>query len=216
MLDESRPTQGAVRAALIRRAKEVLLADVKSLTFEQTCRLAKALTFENLDDDTAIDLQNHIYPRLTRASLEEVRLFCEGFICSYLVDRDLYLQMHPVVLEHAAQFEISELMRLTRAVHNLEFREEPEMLALAQERALAHIKHGWQLLSVQEYFQLFLTFHLTRHGSRELYKLLELTFTQRLEDFKEETDYLRKISSILSTSGMCDPESVLLIDNYVA
>ena len=215
ILDEAKMGQGSLKASLIAKAKAIFLSDISSLTFEQTCRLAKALTYEYIDADTAIDLQNHIYPNLLKASIEEMVLFCEGFMFSYLVDKDLYLKLKPEILKHVGEFDIQDLMRLTRAVFYLDCDDDSEIFTIAEQHALGLIKNNWQELAVQEYFQIFLTFHITRKGGREFYKLLEYVFLKRLEDFKDETDYLKKISSILSTSGLTDPNSICEVDEYI-
>ena len=215
ILEDAKPIHGKSKASLIEKSKLIFFEDIPSLTFEQACLIAKALTHEYIFLEQSIDLQNHVFPTLLDSSLEEMKLFCEGFICSYVVDKDLYLRIKPEVVQHARDFELPELMRLTRALYNLEFDEESEIMKLSEESALYTIRNHWDELAVQEYFQIFLTFHMTRHGSRELYKLLEIGFLQRLEDFKEDLEYLRKISMILSTSGLAHPDSIVQLHKYI-
>lgn len=198
-----------------RRLLEVFKSKINVLSFEQTCLVAKGFEKEFIDEDFAIDLQNHIYHLLPSLSFEEFQLFIESFVCTYIIDEDLYKIIRPMILSNLKEFELIPLMKLARSVYILDIQKENEIWEISEKMVLGMLKDYEQYLGIEEYFEIILTFHLSRIGSRELFKLLESKFTSRVSDFEDDTVYLEKISHIFATSGLVHPNSVEIVNKYL-
>lgn len=185
------------------------------LSFEQTCLLAGSLGLDYIDNDLAIDLQNFVFPVLKEASVEELELFILGFYHSYLIDPDLYRVLKPQILAAAEDFELDSLLKLVRAIYVLDFESESDIHNLAESRVLSMIRDDSQSLGINDFYQIFMTFHMTRKASRELYKLSEYVFMMRLPEFYKDLEYLEKIDYIFTTSGLVEPDVIRKIEDYL-
>lgn len=107
-----------------------------------------------------------------------------------------------------------EMAKLLRAYHLLEAGD-AEIEAMLHDNLLQSIQNHSSYISNEDLYEIFLTFVITRGGSRELYKTMEYLLNFRLAKIGEDKELVSKFFAAASKSGLVSSATLLDMAKYV-
>jgi len=118
------------------------------------------------------------------------------------------------ILGHRNDYVPVEMAKLLRAYHVMEVGDK-EIEAMLHDNLLQCVQKHSSLISNEDLFEIFLTFVITRSGTRELYKTLEYLINFRLPKIGQDSELALKFYDAANKSGLVSSETLLDMAKYV-
>ena len=135
-------------------------------------------------------------------TLEEYRLYTEGLVFTYRIS-DKHLDS---LLEQFSSFKSSLsptfLSKLSKSLHILE-KDKHKVVKDIEGALIGIMRNNPQMISKEDAYQMAFCYSLTRNGSREFYKLLEMILANRLNEWVTDGPFIARLYRIYEKSGLC-------------
>lgn len=191
-----------LQSQLFREIEEKVLEKKMDLTFKDCCLLAKAFGFDYGSARLFIALDAITLEELPEADLERVKLYVDGFLLSYKVTKEAFEVLDSKLSGFLPAISIFDSVHIAKAYYMLGHDQRP-LVKQIEQKVLVALYNDWESMDQQTLYETVYSYTLTRMGSRELYRVLELVLGRRLLEIAKDRDMLKRLIRIYQESGMC-------------
>ena len=181
------------------------------LSFETSCKLGKAFGKEKGSKEIMNYLQKTLIELERDFTEKEIILILEGFIYHYRASDDLLKKtLKSIKIEN---LDVIQQCNLVKALNIMDFND--SKLNNILEKHIVNTLKDIKNIKINEITEILITYCITRNGSRELYRLLELVINYKLKSIAKDPKILNKIHICYMTSGFCNNDLLLKIESLL-
>lgn len=175
------------------------------LTFQSSCLLAKGFGYENGSASFFKLLDQATLPELKEVDFEGFRNYVIGFLISYKISDQGFEILDSKMAPFLQNFTEIELAKIAKAYFTLG-KENCEVVRQIEHKILYGLYNNGAEMDKETLFEIVHSYCITRIGSRELYRVLELVLVRRLKELAMETDLFDDLIFIYEETGLCSKE----------
>lgn len=174
----------------------------EELDMSYACAFARCYGFDNGSERLFHALETMASTDIEEFNVDEYKSYIEGFVFTYRIsERHL-----DIILEkfNAFKFQFTPafLAQFSKSLYILE-KEGSKVMKDIEELLIDILKYDPSVLTKNDAYQLVYCYCLTRTGSREYYKLLELALATRLSEWGKDIEFIKELHYIYEKSGLC-------------
>ena len=173
------------------------------LTPESACYFGLSFGFERGSKRFLGLLMRAAEQRLPTKDPSVFRESCEGFLFTYRADEEfldkLLQDWEPLIPSLSPGF----LAKMDKSLYIIEQEKRPAS-AVIQAKVLGLLKTQAAEMPIEDLIEIALAYNLTRSGSREFYRVLELVLKERLDEIARQPETLEKLIRMYTESGLCN------------
>ncbi|KAM3138809.1 hypothetical protein pb186bvf_009012 [Paramecium bursaria] len=216
-----KPTQNIQFKQLFSTLESEITKRIDQLDLEQVCLVAQGFGFDYGSNQLLGKLESIILKDFDKYSIIELRSILKGFVFTYRGSKKLFSLLKNKVTALKHDLTINELVSIVKAFYITE-NDDQQFYTDIEKRVLGRLKEVKDI-SLLEIHDIVHSYTITRIGSRELYKLLEIvniTFifqiiNHRFDDIRQDAIILGKLYDYYSRSGLCDPDLLQRIGSFL-
>lgn len=191
-----------IKVKLFDLIEERIIRNKPDLKFEDCCLFSKAFGFDFITQRLLRVLDAISEDELPRANFEQIRLYIDGFLLTYKISNKSFAVLDEKLPAMLPSLSLVESVRIAKAYYMLGFEKQP-LVQLIEQKVLMSLYNEWETLEPTTLFDIVHSYCLTRLGSRELYRVIELVLSQRLHELGKDRELIQRLIAIYRESGMC-------------
>ncbi len=137
----------------------------------------------------------------------------QGLVYNLRATEELLAFLHPHILALSGELGVSDLARIIKSTHLLEY--DDLSFNKGVESAILGALKDVGRLEIEEFLEVVKSYTVTRIGSRELYKTLDLWIQFRWEEVSEDRGALDTLGLYLGESGLASIKTLKMIQNMI-
>lgn len=193
--------------------EQIVLKNTDKLTIERASLIAYGFGNERGSPKLFEELEKAAFKDIDTMDLIDLKVTLQGFVYNYRISTKSQEKLFDKIDSFLTQLNPIEMAKLARALYILEHEKRPAFRTL-ENLILSGIKLQGHELSIEELYEIVLTFNMTRTASREFYKTLEMALRVRLEEIGKDQLMSQKLFEIYTRSALCSPSFVKELENY--
>ena len=175
------------------------------LGWRSACQIAEGFGFEYGDKEFFKVLETEIFREIGEIDPQvHLEPIINGFIRTFHGSEELFEKLKPIIIENLALFNIKQTTQIVSSFHIAEYDDRRFFHQI--ERYVVQRLKDVQAITVAEIYDIVKCYTVTRVGSREIYKLLEIVIKFRFEDIKKDHEVLKGLYVYYTKSGLVSPE----------
>lgn len=202
VLDYLEPHYDNLKNDLYNVIEQRIVDRKEELDITYACAFARSYGFDHGSEKLFYALEMMASTQIHELTAEQYKLYVEGFVFTYRIS-DKHLN---IILEKfngfKFQFTPAFLAQFSKSLYILE-KEQHKVMKDIESLLLDIIRNDPGILTKNDAYQLVYSYCLTRAGSREYYKLLELVLAARLSDWAKDLEFVKELANIYEQSGLC-------------
>lgn len=202
-----------LKKRLFKAIEEQVLEKKMDLTFTDCCLFAKAFGFDNGSPRLMVALDALTEEELPQADLELTRLYVDGFLLSYKVSKNAFEVLDAKLIGFLSSLSLFESVRIAKAYFMLGHEGRP-LVRLIEQKVLVALYNDWESLDPHSLYETVHSYCLTRLGSRELYRVLEMVLSRRLDTLAKDRVLIQRLVAIYRESGMCSHQFLTRMQRF--
>jgi hypothetical protein len=157
------------------------------------------------------DLRIEIKNDTPTISLEELKIILSGFLFSSRGSKDFFETIKPILLHYIEQLTPIEYSKLFKFLSTNGYLKEKPMQIYLEKKIVARLKEIKEI-NAEEIAEIVKNVCISRHGSRELYKLMELVVGHKIDEICNHPKAGSQIYRYYETSGLCSSELLGMLE----
>lgn len=191
---------------LLKTIEAKVIEQVDKLTFDELCNCGVAFGANKANLKIFTILETKIMKDVGEVTPLKIKQILEALGFNYKASKELMLFLKSQILLHIQYFTPIDLAKIVKSYYILEVLEpEDDFFLTLEKKIVAHLK-DLKNVKNEELMEFVRCFCVTRNGSREFYKLLELVINYKFKELAKNQDYIEGMYKFYSTSGFCSPE----------
>jgi hypothetical protein len=193
-------------AGFLTKIEDKIIENIGKLTFDDLCNCGVAFGEYKGELKIFKILEEKILKDLKDVSALEIKKILEALAFTYKASKELLLFLKPQILLHIQYFSPIDLAKIVKSYYILEALESDDVFfRILEKNIVAHLK-DLKNVKNEELMEFVRCYCVTRNGSREFYKLLELVVKYKFNELAKNSNYIEGMYKFYSTSGFCSPE----------
>lgn len=144
---------------------------------------------------------------------ENLMMVVQGLVYNLRATEELLSFLHPHILSLSGELQVADLARIIKSTHLLEY-DDLHFNKGVESVILSSLKEV-DRLEIGEFLEVVKSYTVTRMGSRELYKTMDLWIQFRWEDISEDKTALETLGLYLGESGLVSIKTLKMIQNMI-
>jgi hypothetical protein len=191
-----------IRTEVYKSIERNVIDSKEKLNFKTCCYLAKGFGFDHGSADLFQIFNAITMAKLEEATLENMMNYVAGFLFTYRVSPEA-LSIVLTKLDHfMPSISPGNLAKIVKALYILE-QEKLPIVKRIESLLIQILRESVQDISKEELFEITFSYCLTRIGSREFYRTLEIALVSRLEELALDKQLFENFIDVYEKSGLC-------------
>ena len=191
-----------IRTEVYKSIEKNVINSKEKLSFKTCCYLAKGFGYDHGSPELF-----QIFNAITMSQLEEVTLenlmnYVAGFLFTYRVSPTALPLIVAKIDHFLPSISPGNLAKIVKALYILE-QEKLPIVKRIEALLVQTLRESIQELSKEELFEITFSYCLTRIGSREFYRTLEIALVSRLEELALDKQLFENFIEVYEKSGLC-------------
>lgn len=144
-------------------------------------------------------------------SLEELKLLMSGFLYTSRGSKVFFETIKPCLLHYLEELNTIEHSKLFKVVSMVGSQKERALLGYLEKKIVGRLKEVKEI-RVEEITEVVKNTCLSRQGSREMFKLMELVVGYKMEEICKNPEAGRQIHRSYELSGLCSNELMVKLE----
>lgn len=176
----------------------------------EICALSEAFGFEHGSPEFNEKLEQKIRPGLADMEFIELMNVVQGFVYTYRGSKELFNELKSKLIAFLPKLSAIDVAKIAKAYNIMEIND--KIFEYNLERHCINLLKDLENITPEEIYEIALTYNTTRAGTREIYKVLEYVIKVKLDEIAKNTEIVRGLHYMYTTSGLCSPK---LIDSLI-
>lgn len=191
---------------LLKAVEENLISSIDKLSFDDLTNCGIAFGSEDFHDKLFVIIEQKIMNNIKDITPLKIKQILEALAFNYKGSKELMIFLKPHILSNLNYFTPSDLAKIVKSYYILEAIESNDDFFRVMEKRIVSYLKDIKNIKNEELLEFVRCYCVTRNGSREFYKLLELVVDYRFKELIKNPEYVKGIFNFYSTSGFCSPE----------
>lgn len=191
-----------IRAEVYKSIESNVIDSKEKLNFKTCCYLAKGFGYDHGSPELFHTLNAMTESHLEEATLENLMNYAAGFLFTYRISPTAL----PIIIKKLDHFLPSvspgNLAKIVKSLYILE-QEKLPIVKRIEALLVQTLRESVQDISKEELFEITFSYCLTRIGSREFYRTLEIALVSRLEELALDKQLFENFIEVYEKSGLC-------------
>lgn len=195
--------------------EEKIIEKIDQLTFEDFANCGAAFGQRDSHHNLFKIIEENIMKNINDLTPLKIKKILEALAFTYKGSVELLLFLKPHVLDHINYFDYVDLANISKSYYIMEvLNSQDEFFQIIEKKIVQHLKNLNNVKN-EELIEFVKCFCVSRNGSREFYKLMELVVEYKLKDLIRIPDYISILYNFYSTSGFCSPQLLTKLETLL-
>ena len=187
--------------------EEKIRKNMDKLSFDDLSNCGIAFGLEDFSSNIFALIEERMMKDIvTEINPLKIKQILESLAYNYKGSKQMMMFLKPHILSNILYFSPIDLAKIVKSYYIIDaIPKNDDFFRIMEKKIVVHLK-DINNIKPDELMEFVRSYCVTRNGSREFYKLLELVVNHRFRDIIKNPEYIHGMYDFYSTSGFCSPE----------